>query len=267
MEFKLKEKMKELRKANGNTQEELAGFLGITVQAVSKWERGEGMPDITYLPQIAGFYSITVDDLLGVGEAAKKAREKEIMAEYDRIRLSNGISEDGTIIITSEMRKESIELLRGAIREQPDNPSFKNYLAWHLFAHSKGKKDDEKTALLNEAEALCRKVLKNCQDMQIRNDVSRALCLILNETGNKQQAREMAEEMPGIYQSSDWILTDILEGEELEQQLIQTADRLASALNECVKKLCREGFDIKALREKDPLKFRLEKIMDAIYND
>lgn len=267
MEIKLNEKMKELRKANGNTQEELADFLGITVQAVSKWERGEGMPDITYLPQIAGFYSITVDDLLGVGEVAKKAREKEIMAEYERICLSNGISDDGSIHLTQEMTEKCVELLRGAIREQPDNTSFMRYLAWHLLAHSKGKKDDEKTALLNEAENLCRKVLKNCQDMQIRNDVNRALCLILNETGNKQQAREMAGEMPGIYQSSNWVLTDILEGEALEQHLIQTADKLATTLEMCVEKFRRDCFDIKALRENKRLKLKLEKIMNGIYND
>lgn len=267
MEFKLKEKMKELRKANGNTQEELADFLGITVQAVSKWERGEGMPDITYLPQIAGFYSITVDDLLGVGEAAKKAREKEIMAEYDRIRLSNGISEDGTIIITQEMQKEGIELLRGTIRELPDNPSFMRHLAWALLIHSKVKNYDEKTAMLNESETLCRKVLKNCQDMQIRNDVSRVLCLIINETGNKKQAKEMAEEMPSIYQTREWMLNDILEGEELEQQLIQTADKLATALQVCVEKIRRDGFDIKALRGNKRLKLKLEEIMNGIYND
>ena len=74
MTIYLKEQLKKLRRERGNTQEDLAAHLGITVQAVSKWERGDGYPDITLLPAIAAFYNVSIDDLLGVGKIEKEKR-------------------------------------------------------------------------------------------------------------------------------------------------------------------------------------------------
>lgn len=113
MEIKLDKILKELRRMNGNTQEELAEFLGITVQAVSKWERSEGLPDITYLPRIASFYSVTVDKLLGVDESEKQKRIEEICKEYDRIRQCSP-KENGTLRAEHNIEK-GIDCIRSAL--------------------------------------------------------------------------------------------------------------------------------------------------------
>lgn len=59
-----------LRKENGYSQEALAEKLGISRQAVSKWERGESSPDTDNLISLAALYSMTLDELLGMGLSA-----------------------------------------------------------------------------------------------------------------------------------------------------------------------------------------------------
>ncbi|MBE6763645.1 MAG: helix-turn-helix transcriptional regulator [Ruminococcaceae bacterium] len=57
--------MAALRKARGVSQTELGTALGVSPQAVSKWEKGTSCPDIALLPSIAAYFDVTVDELLG----------------------------------------------------------------------------------------------------------------------------------------------------------------------------------------------------------
>jgi len=65
----------ELRKSKGLTQKELADMLGVTFQAVSKWERGQNVPDIAILKDISRIFNINIDDILN-GETKKKYNNK-----------------------------------------------------------------------------------------------------------------------------------------------------------------------------------------------
>jgi transcriptional regulator with XRE-family HTH domain len=73
MEFN--EKIQELRKQKGLTQEELAEKLYVSRTAISKWESGRGYPNIESLKAIAKFFSVTVDELLSSGEVLTLAEE------------------------------------------------------------------------------------------------------------------------------------------------------------------------------------------------
>ena len=77
----LNEKLKELRKRNNLTQEELADKLGVSRQAVTKWEPGQDAPDIDDLTAIADLFGVTVDSLL----SGASAREEENVSrtEFD----------------------------------------------------------------------------------------------------------------------------------------------------------------------------------------
>lgn len=74
MEFN--EKLQELRKQKGLTQEELAEILFVSRTAVSKWESGRGMPSIESLKAISKFFAVTLDDLLS-------SEELLVIAEVD----------------------------------------------------------------------------------------------------------------------------------------------------------------------------------------
>ena len=69
--IKINEQISQLRRQAGMTQEELAAKLGVTNQAVSKWESAQCCPDIALLPDIARLFGLTVDELL-TGEPAGK---------------------------------------------------------------------------------------------------------------------------------------------------------------------------------------------------
>ena len=79
MEFN--EKLQELRKKKGLTQEELAEALYVSRTAISKWESGRGYPSIDSLKEIAKYFSVTIDELLSTDEvltiAEKDNKQKE----------------------------------------------------------------------------------------------------------------------------------------------------------------------------------------------
>lgn len=83
MNIYLGENIKRLRREKDITQETLAEFLGVTFQSISKWEREESHPDITLLPAIAGFFNVSIDELMGVNKAQDEEEIKRLLQEHD----------------------------------------------------------------------------------------------------------------------------------------------------------------------------------------
>ena len=86
------------RKAIGMTQKELAECLGVTNKAVSKWETGGGMPDISVLQELSRILEVSVDELLA-GEYAEEGRAENRITE--RIATINPIATRNTPFIIS----------------------------------------------------------------------------------------------------------------------------------------------------------------------
>lgn len=134
MEFN--EKLQELRKSRGLTQEELAEILYVSRTAISKWESGRGYPNIDSLKAIAGYFSVTIDDLLS-GEKLLSIAEAENKANIRSVcELLFGIVDVSTFLLIFlplypykvEGYVYSVNLLRYA-----DTMSWKISVYWILF--------------------------------------------------------------------------------------------------------------------------------------
>ena len=82
MTLQLGEKIRSLRKQYGRTQEALASALGITFQAVSRWESNLAYPDMELIPSIANYFGITIDELFGY-ECERDKKVNDIIARID----------------------------------------------------------------------------------------------------------------------------------------------------------------------------------------
>ena len=76
------EKLREYRKQSGLSQGKLAETLNVSRQAITKWESGNGMPDISNLKALSGVFNVSVDELLSE-EAVKPRYPYESIVEYD----------------------------------------------------------------------------------------------------------------------------------------------------------------------------------------
>ena len=190
MVLKISENLKELRKKRGNTQDELANHLGISVQAVSKWERDDGYPDITLLPHIASYYEVTVDDILGCNSLRK---QKEIDA----------FKQQAQILINKGKRKERLLLCREMQKKYPNDEDVLYNLMYDLWSVDRTNNSDEILCIAN-------KLLKS-DSLEMRYGAIQILAFTYSALGNYQKAVEYAKMVP----CNRDLLSSVLKGEEL----------------------------------------------------
>lgn len=97
--MELNEKLQELRKNKGLTQEELAAALYVSRTAVSKWESRRGLPSIDSLKQISAFFDVSIDDLLSADKALSLAEQENKASQRSFCDLLLGISDLCAILL------------------------------------------------------------------------------------------------------------------------------------------------------------------------
>ncbi len=179
MQVNLGEKIKELRKKNGRKQEDLATALGVTPQAVSRWEANGGYPDMGMIPAIANYFHITIDELFGYNND----RDRIIREYNDKAQKMINDSDDMT---------ECIALLRRGLEEFPDRVDFKTKLACALNKQGWQKNGEVPNVFWEEAATLYEELLVHDRSSII------PLLSIYSMLGEHEKAEKKALEQPDL---------------------------------------------------------------------
>lgn len=194
------QKIKELRQENGLTQEDLAEQLGVSFQAVSRWENSTTYPDITLLPIIANMFDVTIDYLLDM-ESYKKDEELKKMIEKDDILFNEGKT------------KEREKILENVLKKYPNNWDIKCRLMGVYFTisftYTEYREEYEQKAI-----KLANNILDKCLDDSIRYLAMQQLVLIYTGRKELDKAKAIAEKLPDMIITRDWLWPDCVTGVE-----------------------------------------------------
>ena len=187
-------RLKKLRNDANVTQDSLADYLNISYQAVSKWENGQSLPDITLVPAIANFFGVSADYLLGV----KPDENEEKINEYYNKAMECSH--------TGEMEK-GIAIVSEALGTYPNSSKLLSLLIGFLFGSfcANGKKE-----LLEEIVAKAELALKDSTNETERIDVLEKLAYSYNYLEMQEKAIETANRLPDTVVNRAGVLANIV---------------------------------------------------------
>ncbi len=188
MKLTIGENIKHLRREKDLSQEEFASVFGVSYQSVSRWENGVCYPDLELLPDIAAFFNITVDKLMGTD---KNLEEKEVNDYLARFQKAISV---GKI-------DECIRIAREGVKAYPNNYALLNKLMYALFVsgddtgnipdwEANMKKYDAEITTLGE------RIMKHCPDENIRLEATGRLAFNHCEMGRREIGRAIYDTLP-----------------------------------------------------------------------
>lgn len=185
----LPENLKKYRILKNLTQEDVAEYLGITPQSVSKWERGETYPDITFLPALANIFETSVDLLIGMDT---------IRAEETRLNIHRKAIEyqrNGEYDLAEKTYRDALLIY-------PNKPGMILGLASTLAL--KGE--------TNEAIELMERGLPISINDRQKSMMKATLCFLYLKVGRVDKANKLASELPHTRESREVIWPLIQQG-------------------------------------------------------
>ena len=183
-------KIKELRKRRGITQEQLAESIGISFQAVSKWETGIALPDITLAPLLASYFGVSMDELFDFSL-------KEIEREVDKITCEAAKYRETD-------PQKGREILEAGLKKYPQNDILLNNM---LYVMNYSENPDETIFLASE-------LADRTTMADVRYDALRFLAYAYKAKGDVKSAAAAIEQIPEIYFTKLTEMAYLLEGKE-----------------------------------------------------
>ncbi|MBQ8187280.1 MAG: helix-turn-helix transcriptional regulator [Clostridia bacterium] len=226
---KLGDKIRSLRRGRGISQEVLAGSLGLSFQAVSKWENGDTMPDVAMIPAIASFFGVSTDELFDYNCMEIEREVEKIAHAAYRFRHSDPA--------------KSEEILRDGLKSYPGNEVLLNNLLYTMTAPERA----------DEMIPLCRALIESARDDAVRYDACRILAEIYSGQGEYAMVRETLAKIPEIYFTKLQMDALLLPGDEkLEPAVKQSGISLEHLLD--MLDVLAEYYDARGEHEKARIK-------------
>ena len=185
------EKIKALRRRRGISQETLAQVMGVSCQAVSKWETGTTMPDIALVPAIAAYFGVSTDELFGYNLLENEKKVWEICDAVASLRASQ------------PERAEAI--LREGLRQFPGDEKLMTVLLYTLVTMD-GREAD--------TAEVCRFLMEQARDDGIRYDACNILAMTYKAMGMQELVEPTLEKIPEYYSNRTECRAKLLTGEK-----------------------------------------------------
>lgn len=175
------------RREKGITQEELASYFGVSKASVSKWETGQSYPDITFLPQLASYFNISVDELLGYEPQMEK---EEIRRLYQNICLR--FSNEPWHLVYADCQKYTHKYFSCF-------PLILQIGALYVNHFMLAPKPEQGQQMLQDAIALVQRVkLESKEPLLIRDALSLEACAYLMQQQPQQVLKLLGETLPPL---------------------------------------------------------------------
>ncbi len=188
--MKIGTKIKELRKQRGITQEQLANSIGISFQAVSKWENNLALPDITLAPILASYFGVSMDELFDFHLTELEQKVEAICKDAYPYRESDP--------------EQSRKILEEGLKQFPDNDILLNNL---LYVINYTENPDETIRIASELS-------ENTRESDVKFDALRFLAYAYKAKGDIDSAKAALEQIPEIYFTKLTEIAYLLEGKE-----------------------------------------------------
>ncbi|MBQ9467891.1 MAG: helix-turn-helix domain-containing protein [Clostridia bacterium] len=228
MDLLIGKKIKQMRRERDLTQEELAAHLGISFQSISKWERGDGYPDITMLPALANYFKVSIDELLGISELEMRDQYLEI----NRTWAENN---------KAGKHSENVALMRSSLKTFPNDALLLVQLSTSL--EKLEGSDEEKLKNLRESIAVQEQILRYGEDSEVRGATMYNICFAYWKVGEREKALEQAEKLPNLYKSRENALVYFFHGEGRKTAAREALTPMAWVIAHHLKALCEEEND------------------------
>lgn len=190
------ENIKKLRRERKITQEALAIHLGLSCQAVSKWERGDSLPDISVIVPMANFFRVSADEILGITTARR---------EYD---IENYLKEYASLDATDDLEAK-YALVKKAYTEYPDD--FRIIKLYMEYLCADPAVEDGFAAHKLELQSACRNILDHCGMESIRYYAMDILSQLHYLDNEDEQAVAVLSEFPSAFQTKNQMISMLFE--------------------------------------------------------